>query len=416
PHGGGDRRQAAVVAALLPGARRGHRQRGDAVRRHRPRRRLRRDARAGARDGHGDGTGHLGGRPLGVPSRGGGRRHRRRPRRAVEPELGRLGVNPHLERTLDAMADAGVDVLLLGREANARYVTGADRLSVAGSRAFAPGCVVVRETGAVHMLSITDDGLPSDIPPSHLFPISWNPMNIVGGITKIEGVTDARRIGVDGMTPLFDQLFQGMLPNAEIVDGESLLREVREAKTDEDVDGIRAAVAVVESALGAVRDALAPGVTERELKGIFEEHMATHGARTPSFEGTFSVVDAGKPPRSMPTDRAVRSGDLVQVRVGVLRDGWEGAIARTLGCDVVPPEPPSAHAATIALAVDGATVGDLRATGATVEGVGIGHEEMADVERLEPGIVLYIERWSDPMLCGDTVLVGEDSPEVLTSA
>ena len=67
-------------------------------------------------------------------------------------------MKPHLERTLDAMADAGVDVLLLGREANARYVSGADRLSVAGSRAFAPGCVVVRDTAAVHLLTVTDDG------------------------------------------------------------------------------------------------------------------------------------------------------------------------------------------------------------------------------------------------------------------
>ena len=324
-------------------------------------------------------------------------------------------MNPHLERVLDAMADAGFDVLLLGRESNSRYVSMADRLSVAGSRAFAPGCVVVRETGAVHLLSITDDGIPSDIPPQQLFPISWNPMNILGGITKIEGVADARTIGVDGLTPLFDQLIHGMLPDAQIVDGEMLLREVRQAKSDEDVDGIRAAVQTVEAAFGAVADALKPRVTEQQLKGAFEESMALHGARTPSFEGTFCVADPGQAPRSLVTDRAVRAGDFVHVRVGVMRDGWEGAIARTLPCETELPEIPAAHATTIALAVDGATVGDLRATGATVEGVGIGHEEMADGDRLEPGIVLFIENWSDPVLVGDTVLVGEDSPEVLTT-
>ncbi|MEX0666512.1 MAG: M24 family metallopeptidase [Acidimicrobiia bacterium] len=324
-------------------------------------------------------------------------------------------MNPHLERVLDAMADAGVDVLLLGRESNSRYVSGADRLSVAGSRAFAPGCVVVRETGAVHLLSITDDGIPSDIPPKCLYPISWNPMNIVGGIATVPGVADARSIGVDGLTPLFEQLIHGMLPGATLIDGEALLREVRQAKTDEDVDGIRAAVDVAERSLRTAIDALEPGVSEQRLKGVFEEAMATLGAHTPSFEGTFCVAEAGSPPRSMVTDRVVQSGDLVHFRVGVMRDGWEGALARTLSCGGNAPDVPAAHATTIALAVDGATVGDLRATGATVEGVGIGHEELDDGERLEPGIVLFIERWADPVLVGDTVLVGEDSPEVLTT-
>ena len=324
-------------------------------------------------------------------------------------------MNPHLERALDAMADAGVDVLLLGREANARYVTGADRLSVAGSRAFAPGCVVVRDTGAVHMLTISDDGVPADIPPQRFFPISWNPMNILGAVIAIPGVSGARRVGVDGITPLFEQLIHGMMPEAELIDGEALLREVRQAKTDEDVDGIRAAVRVAETAFRAVVEAIKPGVTERQLKGIFEETMAANGARTPSFEGTFCVAVPGTLPRSRVTDRPVQAGDLVHVRAGVMRDGWEGAIARTCACATEDPEVPPAHATTIALAVDGATVGDLRATGATVEGVGIGHEELADNERLEPGIVLFIERRSDPVLVGDTVLVGEDSPEVLTT-
>jgi Xaa-Pro aminopeptidase len=173
-------------------------------------------------------------------------------------------------------------------------------------------------------------------------------------------------------------------------------------------------VQVAETAFRAVVDALTPGVTEQQLKGIFEETMAMHGARTPSFEGTFCVAEPGSQPRSLVSDRAIRAGDLVHVRAGVMVDGWEGAIARTCACDGDTPEVPVAHATTIGLAVDGATVGDLRATGATVEGVGIGHEELADGERLEPGIVLFIERFSDPVLVGDTVLVGEDSPEVLT--
>ncbi len=44
---------------------------------------------------------------------------------------------------------ADVDVLVLAREANARYISGVPRLWLAGTRPVGPGCLIVRETGAV---------------------------------------------------------------------------------------------------------------------------------------------------------------------------------------------------------------------------------------------------------------------------
>ena len=67
-------------------------------------------------------------------------------------------------RVLAEMEAANVDILVVGREANARYVSGAPRLWTAGSRAFGPGCVLVRATGAIHLLSTWDEGIPEDIP------------------------------------------------------------------------------------------------------------------------------------------------------------------------------------------------------------------------------------------------------------
>src|SRR5438874_1468146 len=122
------------------------------------------------------------------------------------------------ERVLEEMARRGVDVLLLGREGNARYVSGARRLFLAGERAFAPGCVVVRESAEVHLLSNTDFGIPQEIPHENLYPTSWNPTTLVDRIAAIPGVAGAKVIGVDGLTPLFEAL----LPDAELVDGEGV--------------------------------------------------------------------------------------------------------------------------------------------------------------------------------------------------
>ena len=51
-------------------------------------------------------------------------------------------------RVLAAMEADDIDLLVLGREANARYVSGAPRLWTAGPAPFGPGCVLVRGTGA----------------------------------------------------------------------------------------------------------------------------------------------------------------------------------------------------------------------------------------------------------------------------
>ena len=98
-----------------------------------------------------------------------------------------------LARALDEMARQDIDVLVLGREGNARFVSEATRLWLAGTRPFAPGCIVVRETGAVHLMSVTDFGVPAEIPPERLYPMSWNPANIMGAVAAAVGQLQHRR-------------------------------------------------------------------------------------------------------------------------------------------------------------------------------------------------------------------------------
>jgi Xaa-Pro aminopeptidase len=327
-----------------------------------------------------------------------------------------------LARALDEMARQDVDVLVLGREGNARFVSGATRLWLAGTRPFAPGCVVVRETGAVHLMSVTDFGVPDRIPPSRLYPMSWNPVNIMGAVAAIPGVSDARRIGVDGLTPLFEQLFTATFPGAHLADGEAVLRAARRVKSSREIESIRAAISVAEDALGAAIDALQPDVREVELKGAFEERMCVLGTTTPAFEGAFCVVDDG-PVRRLASDRVIADGDLVAMSAGVLLDGWEGSLARTWRCGAPTAEDGDRRSRWVAQwtpLVDrcrpGVRVGDLRATaGASVHGVGLGTEALEDSAALEPGVVVQLELEANGVLGADTLLVGDGGAEVLTA-
>jgi Xaa-Pro aminopeptidase len=328
-----------------------------------------------------------------------------------------------LTRALDEMARQDVDVLVLGREGNARFVSGATRLWLAGTRPFAPGCVVVRETGAVHLMSATDFGVPAELPPPRLYPMSWNPLNIMSAVAAIPGVSGALRIGVDGLTPLFEQLFTATFPDTQLADGEAVMRAARRVKSAREIERIRAAISVAEDAFAVAVEALRPGVRELELKGVFEERMCRLGTPTPAFEGTFSVVDGDKPIRRLASNRVIADGDHVAMSGGVLLDGWEGSLARTRPCGAQTTEygdRQSRWAAQWTPLVDRCRarvrVGDLRATaGASVHGVGLGAEALEDSAALGPGMVVQLELEASGVLGADTLLVGDGGAEMLTA-
>jgi Xaa-Pro dipeptidase len=290
------------------------------------------------------------------------------------------------KRVLEEMARQDVDVLLLGREGNARYVSGAHRLFLAGERAFAPGCVVVRESSAVHLLSVTDFGIPAAIPRDNLYPISWNPATTVGRIAAIPGVASASRVGVDGLTPLFEALLTSSVPGAELVDGEAVMREARRVKSAGEVEAIRAAAAVAGTVMAAAVDVVLANATDDTIKGVAMEAMAATGVTTPAFEPLIE-----------------RNSERVTVAVGVLREGWEADLTRT----VPGPARPDALTAAIARCRAGAAVAEL---GAGVHGIGLGYEVLPPTATLEPGMVLSVGADG----ARDTVLVTGGAPDVLT--
>ena len=329
-----------------------------------------------------------------------------------------------LARALDEMAGQDVDVLVLGREGNARFVSEATRLWLAGTRPFALGCIVVRETGAVNLMSVTDFGVPAEIPPERLYPMSWNPANIMGAVAAIPGVSGAQRIGVDGLTPLFEQLFTATFPNAQLADGEAVMRAARRVKSPAEVERIRGAISVAEDALGAAVEALRPGVREVELKGVFEERMCRLGTTTPAFEGTFCVIDGDEPVRRSVSDRRMAEGDRVALSAGVLCDGWEGSLARTWPCGEPTTELRDSRSrwdGAWASLVDRCHAGvhaaelDASAPGTSVYGAGLGYEGIDSATPLEPGMVIRLELEAYGILGADMLLIEDDDGEVLSA-
>lgn len=181
------------------------------------------------------------------------------------------------ERALAQMAAHDLDILVLGRQANVRYVSGAPQLWIAGTRPFGPICVVVRATGEIHLNSTADEGIPEEIDHDHLYGLAWNPMTLIAVLQNIDGASTARRVGVDALSPTFAELLPVAFPNAQLVDGESAMQAARRIKTPEELAAMGTALRVAENGIAAAVAELQPGTTVKTLAGAVLEAMAAGG-------------------------------------------------------------------------------------------------------------------------------------------
>jgi Xaa-Pro aminopeptidase len=350
------------------------------------------------------------------------------------------------ERALAQMAEHDLDVLVLGRQANIRYVTGAPQLWVAGTRPFAPICVVVRATGEIHLNSTWDEGMPEEIDHDHLYGLAWNPMTLIEVLKNIDGAATARRVGTDALSPTFGQLLPMAFPNAELVDGELAMRTARRIKSAAEVTALSAALRVAENGLAAAVSELSPSVTEHALTGAMLEAMAAGGVSTSATQDGAWVTSRRHPWRRDRTGGRIESGDLVAFAAGSLADGYVGEVGRTWpvgdvdGADtlyrrsndlwdrLVAACRPGAAAAGLLAAYDAA--GEPLPPMPVAHGLGLGFDSpvvsqhlpaTSASERLDPGLVLAVtgyvwEEGVGGVFTRDAVLITDHGPEVLTAS
>lgn len=351
------------------------------------------------------------------------------------------------ERAIAQMEAHDLDALVLGRQANVRYISGAPQLWVVGTRPFGPICTFVRATGEIHLNSTWDEGIPEEIPHENLYGFAWNPMTLVGVLQNIKGSDSAWRIGTDALTPTFAKLLPMAFPNAELVDGEQALRAARRVKTAEEILALRNALAVAEKGLATGVAELIPGTTEKHLAGAILEAEAAGGVSTPATQDAAWVTSRDHPWRRAEGDGRIREGDLVALSAGVLADGYVAEVARTVyvgdPTDAVralyrrrddlwdrlvgacrPGNPASALLDAYDLA------GEALPAMPVAHGLGLGFDPpvvspslraTAEADIFEEGMVLAVtsyvwEQGVGAVFSRDAVVIGADGPEVLTHA
>lgn len=234
-------------------------------------------------------------------------------------------------KVLSGMKTHDLDALMLGSVGNVHYVSGARQLGRSGALPFTPVAVVVAETARVHLLSTWDEGVPPEISHEDLYGMSWNPVNLMAALASIPGLREARRVGTDGLTPMFVSLISRFVTKAELVDAAPVMATARRIKTPEEITCLEVASAIAEAALSALEGALAPGITERELLGVYYERVAGLGAPYPPSESVCFATPTRGPVtfRHLVSDRPVGDGELVVLAPSALYAGYEAGLART---------------------------------------------------------------------------------------
>ncbi|MBZ5573247.1 MAG: type I methionyl aminopeptidase [Acidobacteriia bacterium] len=103
----------------------------------------------------------------------------------------------------------------------------------------------------------------------------------------------------------------------------------------EEMEGMRAAGAVVRRMIEAMKQAVRPGVTTAELDEVGAAVMRQHGAKSApqmvyQFPGTNCISLNEEAVHGIPGDRAVQEGDLVKLDVTVEKNGFMADAAVTV--------------------------------------------------------------------------------------
>lgn len=228
-------------------------------------------------------------------------------------------------------------------------------------------------------------------------------------ILKEHGVED-EPIGVDLLdVPLWNALEKAKL---DVVDGQDSMLNVRLTKTEDELELLEAAAAMVECGFDKVAQAIRPGVRENDLVGLMYNTLFSMGA-----DAVINVQPTSGP-RTNPhhhdfSDRYIRPGDIVMLDVVNSFNGYKTCYYRSFVCGRPTQEQKDLYSQCYAWLKDsidivrpGITTKDIVEKWPTARSLGFKNEVEAEAEdealALEVGHGIGLGHWERPMISRTT--------------
>lgn len=222
-----------------------------------------------------------------------------------------------IARLGDALQGAEVDALLVTNLTNVRYLCG-----FSGSN----GQLLVGASGATFFTDPRYRARAGDLVQGA--DVEVYDVNLHDSLgARVSG----QRIGIEASTMSVAQKahLEGKL-GIELVATKNLVEELRRRKDAEEVALLREAVRISDDAFGWIVERLGPGRTEREVALDLEVEMRRRGADSISFDPIVGTGPLSAHIHHTPSDREMRTGDLVLLDFGARWHGYCSDLTRTV--------------------------------------------------------------------------------------
>jgi len=228
---------------------------------------------------------------------------------------------------------------------------------------FEPVCILMAQYGDPIMLVGPESDeyamLAGEIPDVRILkefthPNEDYPFTTMQGMTEIiadVGFANSKsmRVGVGAQGLIGADLwraFQNALPDAEWIDAENMLCDVRAQKSAAEITVIRHAYSIAETGLKAALATIAPGITERAVAAEIEGAMRRAGAEGTGIDTIVAAGPNSRPILARSTFNNIQENDLVLLTIAPRYEGYHAAIGRPVFVGDIRPE--AEHALTLA--------------------------------------------------------------------
>ncbi len=152
------------------------------------------------------------------------------------------------------------------------------------------------------------------------------------------GDAEAVLVQADHLTVADLERLRLLLPDVKVQPVADLLVEEVAAKSEPEIDAIRAAQAVTDAVFEEILPYVQPGMSELDLAAEIVYQHLKRGCERMAFEPIVASGARAALPHARPTSRTIRPGELVLIDMGGVRDGYASDMTRTVAVGEPDPE------------------------------------------------------------------------------